>query len=59
MPAVTINDNPVTEPRERVIDKAVRLLKENPDYYDKTVRELRDLTGIDTNTWAKAKKRAK
>jgi hypothetical protein len=59
MPPVTVSDNQVAEPSERVIDRAVRLLRENPEFKDKTVRELKTLTGIDPNTWAKAKRRAK
>jgi hypothetical protein len=40
------------------VDQAVRLLIENPEFKDRTLRDLEAATGIDRNTWGKAKKRA-
>jgi len=44
---------------EKAIDRAIRLLKENPSWKKRTLMDLKRETGIDHNTWAKAKRRAK
>ncbi len=44
---------------EKAIDRAVRLLIENPSWKKRTLMDLKRETGIDHNTWAKAKRRAK
>lgn len=42
-----------------VIERAIQMLKDNPYWQKRTLRDLENETGIDRNTWAKAKKRAK
>lgn len=44
---------------EKAIDRAIRLLQENPSWKKRTLMDLKRETGIDHNTWSKAKKRAR
>jgi hypothetical protein len=58
----TIPMQPVVEISEkavRVIDRAIQLLIDNPAWKNRTLMDLERETGIDHNTWAKAKRRTK
>ncbi|MEP7287049.1 MAG: hypothetical protein ABI947_14940 [Chloroflexota bacterium] len=50
---VTTSDRLVTK-----VDRAVKMLKDNPSWKDLPTRELENLTDIDRNTWSKAKGRS-
>ena len=54
-----ISELRLPEPKssEKKIDRAIRMLRENPEWKKKTVMSLEAETDIDHNTWSKAKKR--
>lgn len=51
-PLVIASDKPMTK-----VEQALKMLQDNQDLVNMTTRDLEAQTGIDRNTWSKAKKR--